>query len=341
MKTDFTFKVLLAAFCLMIFHWGTVAFAEEPAEAKAPRLSAPVSGSVNTVVPGNNMSEKADKKLPSVLEETRPNVRWSMSIGKLIWSVIVVLIAFYAIKYATRMLETIAERWVNLRLTVMRIIPFIRIMGWAGVIYFIVVAILSPPIETFLALTASAGIALGFASQDILKNIFGGLLILVDRPFQIGDKIQIREHYGEVVQIGLRSVRIVTPDDSIVSIPNSDIVSQSVSNSNNGESNCQVVAEVFVPFDTDLAKLKKTAIRAASVSRYIYLNKPIAVVFKNEIHEGRSMLKMRIKAYVLDIRYEFPFASDITELVIESLLKNRVVAPETPCNAHLPYSGSL
>ena len=52
---------------------------------------------------------------------------------------------------------------------------------------------------------------------------------------------------GEVTAIGLRSVRLVTPDDSLVSVPNSDIVNQAVSNSNSGEFNCQVVAELYLP----------------------------------------------------------------------------------------------
>lgn len=272
--------------------------------------------------PAKLSAEKTDGSgIGQVFEQTKPKVQWSLSFGKLLWSIAMIIIAFQAIKITTRILENIAERWVNTRLSIMRIVPFIRIVGWSCVIYFVIAAILAPPIETLIALTASAGIALGFSSQDILKNVFGGLMILVDRPFQIGDKIQVKDHYGEVVQIGLRTVRIVTPDDSLVSIPNSDIVNQSVSNANNGETNCQVAADFYLPLGLDFALLKRTARRAVTVSRYAYLNKPISVVFKNEIHEGRSLIKMRIKAYVLDIRYEFAFASDISELVIESLLK--------------------
>jgi small-conductance mechanosensitive channel len=122
-------------------------------------------------------------------------------------------------------------------------------------------------------------------------------------------------------------VRIVTADDSMVSIPNSEIVNQSVSNSNSGEFNCQVVAEFYLPVGIDLVRLKKIAFMAAAVSRYIYLSKPIAVIIKNEIHQGRSLLKMRLKAYVLDLRYEFAFASELTELVIQQLLKEKLIAP--------------
>lgn len=259
------------------------------------------------------------------LQGTQPE--WSITFGKIIWAFIVFLIGFIAIKYTSRLLERIGERWTNLRLTIKGIVPVLRISGWTIIIYFVIANIFEPPIETLIAVTASTGIAIGFASQDILKNIFGGIMILFDRPFQVGDKIEIGNYYGEVVSIGLRTVRIVTKDDSLVAIPNSEIVNQSVSNSNSGESNCQVVAEFYLPADIDIKEVKKIAFRAAVVSRYVYLKKPVAVIFKNEINQGRSMLKLRLKAYVLDIRYEFSFASELTETVIAELLKNKLVDP--------------
>ncbi|MBZ0265280.1 mechanosensitive ion channel family protein, partial [bacterium] len=174
----------------------------------------------------------------------------------------------------------------------------------------------------------SAGIAIGFASQDILKNIFGGIIILFDRPFQVGDKIQVGSHYGEVIHIGLRTVRIVTADDSVISIPNGEVVNQAVSNANSGESNCQVVAEFYLPSHLDTSTLRAIAIRSAQVSRYAFLNKPVAVVIKNEIHEGRSLLKLRLKAYVLDIRYEFAFQSELTERFMDELFRRELIVRE-------------
>lgn len=270
--------------------------------------------------------EKTTEAIRRSIQESKPE--WSLTFGKVFWTAVILTIAYFAIKYLTRLLENLAERWTNLRLGIKRVIPILRIAGWTLAIYIIIADILAPPIATLLAVTASAGIAVGFASQDILKNIFGGIMILFDRPFQVGDKIEVGSHYGEVVSIGLRTVRIVTPDDSLVSIPNSEIMNQSVSNANTGESNCQVVAEFFLPPDIDLVKAKQIAYRAAAVSRYAYLNKPIAIIIKNEIHQGRSMLKMRLKAYVLDIRFEFPFMSEMTEIVIREFLKHNLVTPE-------------
>jgi small-conductance mechanosensitive channel len=272
--------------------------------------------------------DRSSGSITETIQSETPDIEWNISFAKIFWSVVIFIIAFFSIKYFTKLLETLGEQWNNIRLIIKRMIPIIRIASWTFVIYIIIAGVFAPPIETLIAVTASAGIAVGFASQDILKNIFGGIMILFDRPFQVGDKIAVGNYYGEVVQIGLRSVRIVTADDSLISIPNSDLVNQAVSNSNSGEFNCQVVAEFFLPAHINLERLKQIAYLAAVCSKYIYLKKPIAVILKNEIHEGRSMLKMRLKAYVLDLRYEFAFASEMTELVIKNLLDESLIRPE-------------
>ena len=167
--------------------------------------------------------------------------------------------------------------------------------------------------------------ALG-ADRLMEKNVFGGIMIIFDRAFQVGDKIQVGSFYGEVINIGLRSTKIVTADDSVVSIPNGEIMSQLISNSNTGETNCQVVSEIYLPPYIDIERTREIAIRSAQVSKYVFLNKPIAVIFKNEIFQNRSVLKMRLKAYVLDIRYEFAFMSEMTEIVLKELIKHGIVS---------------
>ena len=269
-------------------------------------------------------------QIGETLSKTKPEIKWEVSTGKIIWSVLFFMIGLLLIRYATKILEAIAERWSRSRLFIKRTIPIIRILGWTTVIYLIIVGVLAPPVETIIAVTASTGIALGFASQDILKNVFGGIMILFDHPFQIGDKITVGQHYGEVVQIGLRSVRIVTPDDSLVSIPNSEIVNQSVSNANSGEFNCQVVCDFFLPTNIDIEQIKELAYRAVAVSRYVYLKKPVTVLVKNEIHEGNTVLKLRTKAYVLDLRFEFKFMSEITETFISELNKKNIPVLKNP-----------
>jgi small-conductance mechanosensitive channel len=284
--------------------------------------------SVVEEISGSIPIEQAVISAAEEAQQIGANPEWPFSFGRVFWTIVIFIGALVIIRYLTRTLESMAERSTYLRLAIKRLIPLISMIGWAVVIYLIIANVFALPWQTVVAIAASAGIAIGFASQDILKNIFGGIMILLDRPFQVGDKIEIGSYYGEVVQIGLRSVRIVTLDDSLVSIPNGEVMNQSVSNSNAGESNAQVVSEFFLPPDIDLIKAKKIAYRAAAVSRYVYLNKPIAVIIKNEIHQGRSLLKMRLKAYVLDIRYEAAFASEMTEIVLQEFLRANLIAVE-------------
>ncbi len=257
-----------------------------------------------------------------------PSVTDLISFGNIFWSIVFLVIGYFTIRFLSVVLESFAERSTNYRITIKGLIPIVKISGWAFTLFIIIAGIFQPPIATVLTVTASVGIAIGFAAQDIIKNIFGGIMILFDRPFQVGDKIEIGKYYGEVVEIGLRSTRVITPDDSLVSVPNAEVMNTSVSNSNTGEPNCQVVAEIYLPITTDTAKARQIAIEAAQVSRFIYLNKPIAVLFFNEVKERRSYLKMRLKAYVSDIRNEFAFKSDMTEIVMRELIENGVVDPK-------------
>lgn len=209
-------------------------------------------------------------------------------------------------------LEKLAEQNAKRRLFFKRLVPVSRILSWALAFPFAALVILNIDTQGLLAAGAAVGVAVGFAAQDILKNIFGGIIVLFDQPFQVGDKISVHGTYGEVVSIGLRSTRLVTPDDNLVSVPNAQVVGDQVANANAGQLNCQVVTDLYLPGWADEALAKRLAFEAAASSRYVYLNKPIVVLVKDQFQET-FYLNVKVKAYVLDPRYEFLFMSDVTE----------------------------
>lgn len=260
--------------------------------------------------------------------ETIGLLKDSISFGKIFWSLLLFLVGYLFIKYSSRILNLLAERSSRVRLSFKRFLPVYRILAWTLVLFIIIQGIISPSWNAIIALGASVGVAVGFAAQDVLKNIFGGITILVEKPFQVGDKIQVGDHYGEVTHIGFRSSRIVTADDSLVTIPNGELTSKMVSNANSGENNCQVVAEIYLPPDVNTSAVRQIALEAAQVSSLVYLKKPIVVLFFHELKENRTYLKMRLKAYVLDIRYEFLFKSEMTEIVLHELYKQGVIQAE-------------
>lgn len=237
------------------------------------------------------------------------------SVSKVVFSFLIIISTYIFLRILALILGVWAERNTKHRVTIKGIIPLARIICWTGSLTFILVAVFKPPMASVLAFSASIGVAVGFASQDLLKNIFGGIIIIFDKPFQIGDKVQIGKYYGEVVGIGLRSTRLVTSDDNLVSVPNLEVMNLSVANANAGAENCQVVTEIFLPLTCDINRVRHFATETAQVSKHIYLNKPIVVLFFQENIGHKVMLKVKVKAYVNDIRNEFVFKSEVTEVL--------------------------
>lgn len=283
--------------------------------------------STEVVVKNDTLNQQTTETTLKQLEA--PRFADLVSGPKIIWTIILLILGYLAIQLCLTLFTAYAKRNPKYNLFVKRFLPIFKIFAWIFLIYIIIVGVFSPPAEMLIAVLASVGLAIGFAAQDLVKNLFGGLVVMFDRPFQIGDKIEAGGHYGEVIAIGIRATKIVTADDSVIIIPNSDFMSGEVSNSNSGESNCQVVAEIYLPLNIDTEKVRKIATEAALISKYIYLNKPIAIIFVNEMHNIRSVYKMRVKAYVSDLSKEFAFKSEMTEIVIKALIEEKILPSES------------
>ncbi len=266
-----------------------------------------------------------DEELRSEIAQLRELISFS----KIFYSLFLLFITYLINKYLTIIIDNLSEKATDYRLFIKRLAPISRIIIWSIAIYVVIAGIIEPPIETIITIAASIGIAVGFASQDILRNIFGGIMIILDRPFQVGDKIQVGDHYGEVLSIGLRSSRVVTPDDSVVSIPNAELMNRAVSNANSSALDCQVVAEIFLPASVDVKRVKDIAFRAVYASSYTYLNKPVDVIVLNEMQDRQFVVKLRVKAYVVDIRYEFLFKSDMTEMILDECNRLGLIPEKT------------
>ncbi len=226
------------------------------------------------------------------------------------YSLLVLAVTYLLVRQSTRLLEALSLRAPRARFFFKMLAPVIRFSFWIfGTL--VVLSIFSPSRETLLAVLASVGIALGLGAQDLVKNIIGGLVILADRPYQLGDRVKIGEAYGEIDHIGLRSTKLTTPDDTRVTIPNSEILTGMAWNSNSGVPDCQVVTDLYVPHNTDPTAAIEIGYEAAFSSPYLLVTKPVVVLLQDQYANG-AYLQVRIKAYVYDHRYEPRLQSDIT-----------------------------
>jgi small-conductance mechanosensitive channel len=251
----------------------------------------------------------------------------NITLGKVLLLVFVVAFAYGLNSSINFLLERLAERLPAQRLLFKRLIPILRLFVYAITIY-ICVTIVSPQRESLYAMLGSMALALGLAAKDLLTDIIGGIVVLFDRSFQVGDRIAVGGYYGEVVSIGLRSTKIVTVDDSLVTVPNSTVLSSAVSNTNAGAIDCQVVVDIYLPAISDLEQIETIAREAVLTSKLAYLNKPVVVNVKDEFKET-YLTHLVVKAYVFDTRYENAFAADLTRRIKKELARREL----TPADA--------
>lgn len=255
-----------------------------------------------------------------------------LTTGHVVTALIIVAAVWLMLKTIQYLANGLAKRFSRYRIQITGAVPLLRIVIWAVTVYVVIVKVFNPPQETLLAMLASTGLAVGLAAQDVIRNVISGALILFEQPFRVGDMVNIDGHYGEVQSIGLRSISIRTFDDNIITVPNANVTGQPVSNANSGALNEMVVTSFLLPATVNIQKVKEVAWEAAACSPYAYLRKPIVVLVEDVFN--RSFLnRFIIKAYVLDVRFERKFASDVLERVKKALLECNILSEELVTSA--------
>ncbi|MBN2720416.1 MAG: mechanosensitive ion channel [Proteobacteria bacterium] len=217
-----------------------------------------------------------------------------------------------------RLFVVLAEKFPRHRVTISSAFPVLRLAVWIAVIVFIISGVIEPEMSTLIALSATAGVALGLGAQETVKGALAGVLILIERPFRVGDMVRIDAHYGEVTRIGLRTTWIHTFNDSTVAVPNNILFDRAVVNSNSGSIVELVAVKFFLPAGVAVRKVKDLMLEAAACSPYVYRKNPLQVLVEDEYDRG-FLTVFTVKAYVMDVRFEQMMASDITERVKEGL----------------------
>lgn len=134
----------------------------------------------------------------------------------------------------------------------------------------VVLSIWSIDITPVIASAGIAGAAVAFAAKDTIANFFGGISVFVDKPFTIGDYIVLdKGERGEVVDIGLRSTRIKTRDDILITIPNSVIANTKIINESAPVPNFRVRIPVSVAYGSDIDAVQDALLEIAAGNGYV------------------------------------------------------------------------
>ena len=248
-----------------------------------------------------------------------------------VWRIVLLLGGIVILVFITGLLNRftarVSERFPSHRLLFLQIITTINfciyIFGGALLIYIS----LSPAKELLIALGGGAAVAIGLSLKDLIASLVAGLTLLFDRPFLVGDRVQFGDVYGEIKSIGLRSVKLVTLDDSLVTIPNARFISDVVSSGNAGALDMMIVIPFHVAVDADIETAQRLIYETVVTSRFVYLAKPVKVVASEVVIGYNLALQLTAKAYVLDVQYEKDFQTDVVNRVSSSFLAYHIKRP--------------
>ena len=139
--------------------------------------------------------------------------------------------------------------------------PILRKAG-AVVIYFIATTVILGQFKVnltgFLATAGVASLAIAFGAQETLANVISGISILVDRSLHVGERVELRDGLvGDVVEIGLRSTRIMSLDQRLIIVPNKEIAGNRLINWSQPDAATKVKLKIGVAMDEDLERVKK------------------------------------------------------------------------------------
>jgi len=162
------------------------------------------------------------------------------------FALLVAVLGWMGLRLSARVLDDLGERFTDRRLAFKKAKALSRFALWLLIAVLVLTSSLDLDSENLWALMGAVGVAVGLAFKDLVGSLIAGVILLVDEPFQVGDRVRFGDTYGEVTFIGLRSVRIVTLDDNLVTIPNHRFLTDAVASANAGELDCMVVIPFFV-----------------------------------------------------------------------------------------------
>jgi small-conductance mechanosensitive channel len=267
--------------------------------------------------------EAAEPTTPDTIATIKHMIRW----GGLAASVFVIAAAWILLRFTARLVDQLGTAFGDYRLTLQKFSAFFRFGVFFATIYSVILLSLDISREMLTILGGTAAVAVGFAMKDLVASLVAGVTIMFDRPFQVGDRVTFAGQYGDILSIGLRSVKLRTLDDSMVTIPNNMLLNEVTTCGNYGVLNMQLMIDFLIGIDQDVHRAREIVLEAAVTSNFIYLTNPVEVLVSQVVTGGHVALQLRLKAYVLDTVFEKAFETDVTLRVMDTFRAEGIRPP--------------
>jgi small-conductance mechanosensitive channel len=210
-------------------------------------------------------------------------------------------------------------------------VPFLGKAGNVVIVLLGAIAILKHFGQDFSSLVVSLGVgslAVGLAAQDTLANMFAGFTLMLDRPFRIGDRIQLASgEVGDVETIGMRATRIRTGDETTLVVPNAVLVKERLLNLTQPTRAITSRVDVGVAYGADLERARRILVEAALASEHVdHEREPVALVTRF----AEFSVVLRVVFWAADYTQQGLAVSQVHEEIYRRLRDAGIEIPLSP-----------
>ena len=179
-----------------------------------------------------------------------------------------------------------------------------------------------------------AGLALSLAAQDTLSDVIAGYTILIDRPFRVGDRIEITDlgTWGDVVEIGGRSTRIRTRDNRLVIVPNSTIAKSQVVNYTFPDPTYRIQMDIGIGYGQDIERVRQIIVDTVRDVKGVLPDRPVDALY-NEM--GESAMMFRVRWWIQSYEDTRQFYDRVNTALQNALDEAGIESPFTTYDIHL------
>ena len=261
-----------------------------------------------------------------------------ITVGKLAVALVMLLLGWFAAVVLGRFVGRVMRRRSHAAEGAVKAIE--RLVFYAFFALFVLFALRSVniPLTAFTVLGGALAVGVGFGSQNILNNFISGLILLSERPIQIGDVVEVDGTQGQVERIGPRSTRIKTFEGVHLIVPNSAFLEKTVINLTLSEDLVRGLVELGVAYDSDPRQVE-TLIRRAMVEHELVLEQPVPVVLLHAF--GDNALVFRAMFWIRDVLQRGAVASDVRFRILALFREAGIVMAFPQRDVHLAAEAAL
>jgi small-conductance mechanosensitive channel len=181
--------------------------------------------------------------------------------------------------------------------------------------------------------TGIIGVGVGFGTQNIMNNFVSGLILLIERPIKVGDRIEVGDLTGDIVRIGARSTWVSTNDNIIIIVPNADFIANRVTNWTANDRRVRIGIPVGVGYSSDPFKVRELLLKIAESRREILTDPPPDVIFCGF---GDSSLDFDLRVWTMDrLRTPQILKSDLYYDIFRVFAEHRIEIPFPQRDIHV------